>query len=106
MPACVAQPELGSVILAMPKSRIFATSRPLPVRARNTFSGFRSRCTTPMAWAAPRPAQICQSTGTAAAGASAPSRRSRSNRLSPVSSSMARNSQPSSVRPKSVTWTM
>ena len=55
IPACVALSLAGSAIFAIPKSRIFVTSRPEPVRARNTFSGLRSRCTTPRAWAASSP---------------------------------------------------
>ncbi len=91
IPAWVALAPAGSAIFAIPKSRIFVTSRPEGDRARNTFSGFRSRCTTPRAWATSSPAQICQRIGTACSGGRNPSRRSRSKRLSPVSSSITRN---------------
>src|ERR1035441_8224906 len=51
--------------LAKPKSRILTK----PPRTRNTFSGLRSRCTIPMAWAAPRPRAICAAYATAGAAA-------------------------------------
>jgi hypothetical protein len=42
---------------AMPKSRIFAQGSPDRRRTMNTFSGFKSRCTSPAAWAWARPSQ-------------------------------------------------
>jgi hypothetical protein len=42
----------GELDLAMPKSRIFATSEPSRVRARKMFWGLMSLCTMPRSWAA------------------------------------------------------
>ena len=76
--------------LGDPEIQDLVTSRPLVVRARNRFSGFRSRWTTPTAWAASSPAHTCQRIGTASSGGRKTSRRRRSSRLSPVSSSIAK----------------
>ena len=58
-PDAVAEGATGSAgernSFATPKSRIFTRSS----RVMKTFSGFRSRCTTPFAWAAASPAASC-----------------------------------------------
>ena len=48
-------PPAWSMTFAMPKSRIFGVNLPTGSRAKITFSGFKSRCTIPCAWAMESP---------------------------------------------------
>ena len=79
-PACVRRPARPSN-LAMPKSTSLATSprspcaSPLPPSlARKMFSGLRSRCTIPEAWARERPSATCATMRWVVAASSRPRR--------------------------------
>ena len=67
-PAAVWKPMSSSSrlsSLATPKSSSLTSSAPSAVGITITLSGLRSRWTTPTAWAAARPSQICTSTASA-----------------------------------------
>ncbi len=86
---CAARASATS--LAIPKSRTFTTrlrSRWCVV-AMKTFSGFRSRWTTPARWAAPSACPICPRMGRASAVGSAPRSRRYVARSRPSRSSIA-----------------
>ena len=90
----------------MPKSRIFTTSR-WPSRSTSMmFSGLRSRWTTPAAVRVVERAQDLPLDGERALDAAAAPRRSPPTARSPARNSIARKSDPSAVRPKSVTVMM
>ena len=98
-------PFWGSVTLAMPKSRIFTTSV-WPSRSINmTFSGLRSRWTTPAACACSSARSIWRTMPRARGTGMGPPAIAADSDV-PDSSSIARNSEPSAVRPKSVTVMM
>lgn len=87
---------------AIPKSSTLST---LP-RVRNRFSGLRSRCTTPLAWAAISvSSNWCATASTSATGSRPPLRWARLSRVSPSNSSMTRNAVPSRVTSSSSTRT-
>ena len=84
----------------MPKSSTFTVKRPAPARrdrARNTFSGLRSRCTTPAACAAAIAWQSCSNTSRTSSCDSGPFVSTRARRSSPSSSSITRYGRPLSA---------
>ena len=90
----------------MPKSRILTTSR-WPSRSTSMmFSGLRSRWTTPAACACSSAAQDLPDDVQRARAAASARPRSRAVSDSPARNSITRNSEPSAVRPKSVTVMM
>ncbi len=61
VPLRTSGPRMSSATPARPKSMITACPRPSSMM----LAGFRSRCRTPLAWAAARPAQSCRAISTA-----------------------------------------
>ena len=88
---------------AIPKSRSLTS----PPRVKNTFSGFRSRCTMPCACAEASVARTWSIAPTTSATGSRPpvDRCRRASSVSPSSSSITRNAAPSSVTSSSSTAT-
>ncbi len=85
----------------MSKSTTFARSPPSRSFAIMMLSGFMSRCTMPISCAASRAEAAWIAMRAARSIGSGPSRSSRLVRLSPSTSSMARNCSPSDVSLKS-----
>ena len=99
-------------IAAIPKSSSF-TIMDAPTRrgvVRNTFSGFRSRCTMPWSCAAASPCPTCSRSVATSSRGSAPRRRIAWSRSSPSRSSIASQGMPvSASRPEpttSTTWSL
>ncbi len=105
-PACVSFGSFapGEVIFAIPKSSTFTKSGSPRRGSTMTFSGFRSRCTIPCAWASARAERTCAAMRTMRASPSGDSSAIRRARSLPPRCSIAMNSVPSSASPKSSTW--
>jgi hypothetical protein len=82
----------GPVSLARPKSRIFTKPSGVTIR----FSGFRSRCTIPAAWAFASPSATCAATERIFFVGSGPTASS-SRRVEPSTRSMAMYETPPSL---------
>ena len=95
----------------MPKSRIFTTSSlaaALPgwPRVSITLAGFRSRCTTPWAWAWASACSICRTMSSARPTGSRRASWMASASECPGTYSITRKNSPVAARPKSVTAMM
>src|SRR5512143_110300 len=89
----------------MPKSSTFTTSASSCRASSMTLAGFRSQWRMPSAWASVRAARIWEPIFTMRAGASGYSSAITRARLRPGRYSIARNSAPPSIWPKSMTVT-
>ncbi len=83
--------------LEMPKSTTLTTSPPSTALLMKMFCGLRSRCTTPLPWAAVSADAVCSSSRSTSGSSRRPNRSSRVARSSPSSNSMTMNGRPSTV---------